>query len=153
MRTVLINIKGALNIADDILLFGKNNSEHDNVLKKVLTRLEEKGITLNLQKCRFSKHKFEFYGYVFTSEGMKPSENKLKSIKEAARPEDQKAVRSFLGLANYLKRFIQDYSTKIFPLRQLLKHDSKFAWTTECEKSFQTSKTELKLLFKLFRLI
>ena len=143
LRTVLIDIKGALNIADDKLIFGKNDSEHDNVLKKVLTRLEEKGIKLNLQKCIFSKHQLEFYGYVFTSEGMKPSENKIKSIKDAARPEDQKAVRSFLGLTNYLKRFIQDYSTKTFPLRQLLKHDSKFAWTTECEKSFQTLKTEL----------
>ena len=107
-----------------------------------MKRLEEKGITLNLQKCRFSKHKLEFYGYVFTSEGMKPSENKIKLIKEAARPEDQKAVRSFLGLKR-LKRFIQDCSTKTFPLRQLLKHDSKFAWTTECERSFQTLKTEL----------
>ena len=74
---------------------------------------------------------------------MKPSENKIKSIKDAARPEDQKAVRSFLGLTNYLKRFIQDYSTKTFPLRQLLKYDSQFSWTTECEKSFQTLKTEL----------
>ena len=85
-------------------------------IKSNFTRLEENGVALNLRKCLFSKHKLEFYGYVFTEQGMKPSEHKLKAIRDTTRPEDQKAVRSFLWLTKYLKSFIHDYSWKTFQL-------------------------------------
>jgi hypothetical protein len=136
LRTILADIDGSLNIADDILIYAKTDAEHDEILRKVLNRLYEKGVTLNVSKCIFCKNNLEYYGYLFSKEGMKPSTNKMDAISKADKPENQKAVRSFLGLVNYLKRFIPDYSTMTYPLRKLLKKNSIFAWTEECEKSF-----------------
>ena len=109
------------------IIYAKNDAEHDEILGKVLNRLHEKGVTLNVSKCIFCKSNLEYYGYLFSKEGMKPSTNKINAISNADRPENQKAVRSFLGLVNYLKRFIPEYSTMTYPLRQLLKKDSNFS--------------------------
>ena len=74
---------------------------------------------------------------------MQPRESKIKAIFEAKQPENPKAVRSFLGLTNYLKRFVEDYSTLTHPLRQLLKNNAKFIWTEECTEAFDNLKNRL----------
>lgn len=117
LRTILSDLKGVANIADDIIIFGTNIEEHDSNLKAVLDRLTAKDLTLNLQKCIFSKENIEFYGFIFNANGMKPSPSKVDSLQNLKRPENQKSVSSFLGLCNYLKRFIPNFSTKTHPLR------------------------------------
>lgn len=141
LGTLLSDIPGALNIADDILIFAKNTKNHDEILTTVFKRLAEKGLTLNLPKCIFDKPTIEFYGYEFSSEGMKPSTSKIADLQNADRPNDVKSVRSFLGMTNYLKRFILNYSTVTYPLRQLTKQNVPFDWTEKCEEAFQHLKT------------
>lgn len=136
LRSILADIPGATNIADDILVYGKTQEEHDIALEKTLEALAKKGATLNLRKCVFNKRNLEYFGYVFSDEGMRPSESKVRALKELSRPENACAVRSFLGFTNYLKRFVPDYSTLTHPLRQLIKKDVPFEWTDECENSF-----------------
>ena len=143
IRTILSDIDCAINISDDILVFGDNTQNHDINLQKVLKRLEEKGLTLNLNKCVFDQESLEYFGFVFTSEGMKPSQKKIEALKNIQQPENVKAVRSFLGLANYLKRFIPNYSTITYPLRELTKHDKTFDWTEKCTIAFQKLKNAL----------
>ena len=143
LRLVLADIDGSLNIADDILIYAENDTKHDKILQKVLQRLHDKGLTLNLNKCLFCKRSLEYYGYVFSERGMQPSVNKITAIQEAKQPENQKAVRSFLGLTNYLKRFIEDYSTLTYPLRQLLKQNTDFIWTDDCNTAFIALKDKL----------
>ena len=92
-------------------MFGENAEAHDKAFKKVLQRLAEKGLTLNLEKCLFHKESLEYFGFIFSKEGVKPSPTKTAALKNVDRPRDVKAVRSFLGLTNYLKRFIDDYSS------------------------------------------
>jgi hypothetical protein len=65
IRETLEGIPGALNISDDILVFGKTQSAHDQSLEVVFQRLKERGLTLNKHKCEYGKDKLEFYGYVF----------------------------------------------------------------------------------------
>ena len=65
IRETLEGINGAINISDDILVFGKSQEEHDQNLRCVFQRLKEKGLTLNRSKCEFSKGRLEFFGYVF----------------------------------------------------------------------------------------
>ena len=115
IRKLLAGIDGATSIADYILIFGEDTTTHDVVLEKVFQRLSENGLTLNLEKCIFDKDNLEFFGLVFSKDGVKPSEKKIKALKTVSRPEDVKAVRSFLRLANYLKRFIPDYSSITYP--------------------------------------
>ena len=143
LRTLLADIPGAINIADDILVFGTTQEQHNHSLSQTLECLRKNGVTLNFKKCIFSKRHLEYYGYVFSEEGMRPSESKIQALREIERPENVSAVRSFLGFANYLKRFIPDYSTITHPLRQLTKKDAVFKWCDKCEKAFQTIITSL----------
>lgn len=143
LRNKLADISGAMNIADDIIIYAPNDSVHDEILAKVLQKCKETGITLNLSKCLFCKTSLEFYGFIFSKEGMKPNPKKVDEIKNAKAPEDMKSLRSFLGLANYMKRFINDFSTLTDPLRELLKEGVPFIWTLKQEQAFEKLKLAL----------
>ena len=68
---------GAININDDILVFDKMHSEHIRNLEAVFQRFKEKGLTLNKRKCKYSKDKLEFFGYVFSKDGISPDLKKV----------------------------------------------------------------------------
>ncbi|XP_028417254.1 uncharacterized protein LOC114541657 [Dendronephthya gigantea] len=70
LQETLQGIQGAKNIADDIIVFGNTRKEHDQALEEVLRRLQESNLTLNLQKCKFLKKNLEFFGLVFTEQGV-----------------------------------------------------------------------------------
>ena len=143
LQTLLADIGNAVNIADDIIVFGKSDDEHDDGLYKVLKHLTENNITLNIKKCEFDRESIEYYGYVFSKDGLKSAPSKIDALKNAAHPTDIKSVRSFLGLTNYLKQFIPNYSTLTCPLRTLTKKNSDFIWAIDCEKAFDTLKNIL----------
>ena len=136
LQISLADIPGAINIADDILIFAESITEHDEILKYVFQRLHAKGLTVNLSKCIFSKEHLECFGFIFSKAGMKPSDLEINALKNAELPQDIKGIRSYLPMVNYLKHFIPDYSTLTYPLRQLTHKHTKFVWTDACEKSF-----------------
>ena len=136
LRQILRDIEGAINIADDILIYAKNTQDHNVILRKVLQRLKERGLTLNLNKCIFGQEKVKFYGFIFSKEGMQPDPEKINEIKNMPLPEDTKALQSFLGLMNYFKRFIPQYSTTTHPLRELLHKDTPWDWNADCQNAF-----------------
>ena len=136
IRQVLEGLNGVLNISDDIVIHGENQKQHDDNLRALFRRLQEHNLTLNKQKCVFSKSQITFYGYVFSASGISPDPEKVTAIKNVVRPENPSEVRSFLGMTNYLSRFIDSYSSLTEPLRQLTKHDIKFEWTESQEKAF-----------------
>ena len=119
-----------------ILIFAGSITEDDEILKHVFQRSRAKGLTLNLSKCTFSKEHLEYFGFIFPKVGMTPSYSKIKALKNAEKPQDIKGIRIYLGMVNYLKRFIPDFSTLTYPLRQLTHKHTKFVWTDACEKSF-----------------
>ena len=80
IRDTLEGIKGAINISNDILVFGNGQQEHNRALKAVLKQLRERGLTLNQAKCDFNKPSLEFLGYVFGENGMSPDPKKVKDI-------------------------------------------------------------------------
>ena len=86
LHTLLADISSVINIADDILNFASTIAEHELILQKVFQRLSEKGLTLNLNKCLFSKETLEYFGFIFSKNGMKPSASKNLPLKEAKRP-------------------------------------------------------------------
>ena len=143
LQSILADIEGTANIADDILIHAKTSQEHDEILANVFKRLADKGLTLNLKKCIFDKQNLEYFGYIFSADGIKPSPTKITALQDANRPEDLKALKSFLGMTNYLKRFIPNYSTITYPLRRLTQKEIDFEWNQECENAFQNLKTSL----------
>ena len=97
IRETLEGIDGAINISDDILVFGKTLQEHDQNLKAVFQRLREKGLTLNKRKCKFRKDKLEFFGYVFSKDGISPDPKKVADVVNLQTPSTASGVRSLLG--------------------------------------------------------
>ena len=92
LQILLADIGNAVNIGDDICVFEKSVNEHDDGLNKVLKRLAENNITLSIKKCEFDRESIEYYGYVFSKDGMKPAPGKIDALKNAAHPTDIKSV-------------------------------------------------------------
>ena len=143
IRETLEGIPGALNISDDILVFGKTQSAHDHALEAVFQRLKERGLTLNKSKCEYSKDKVEFFGYVFSGDGIAPDPKKIEDIINLQTPTSASEVRSLLGMTNYCSRFIPDYATKTEPLRRLTHKDQPWEWTPQHDSAVNELKDAL----------
>ena len=143
IRETLEGIDGAINIIDDILVFGKTLEEPDQNLKAVFLRLREKGLTLNKSKCEFRKDKLEFFGYVFSKDGISPNPNKVADVVDLQTPSTASEVRSLLGMTNYCSRFIPDYANKTEPLRKLTHKDQLWCWTEEHDHAVSQLKEAL----------
>ena len=136
MYRIFGDIPYCLNQRDDILIGGRNKEEHDRTLEKVLQRASDFGVTFSAEKCQFGVEELEFYGYKFTKNGLQPTAEKVRAVKECGRPESKSAVRSFLGMVGYLSKFIPRYSSLTAPLRQLTHNDTKFHWGKQEEAAF-----------------
>ena len=130
-------------IVDDILVWGRDIAEHDYNLEKVLQRAKEVNLKLSPKKCKFRLESVSYVGHQFTKDGLKPDEEKIKAIKEMPVPDDPKALQRFLGMVNYLHKFIENYSEKTAPLRQLLNKDTKWSWDVHHQVAFEKLKEEI----------
>ncbi|XP_061735502.1 uncharacterized protein K02A2.6-like [Nerophis ophidion] len=125
---------------DDILVTASSEEEHLTRLDNVLTRLEKHGIRVKLSKCQFFQSSVEYLGHRIDKTGLHPTEEKVTAITNAPEPTNVTELKSFLGLLNYYSRFLQNPSTVLKPLHNLLKKDSKWIWTVECAKVFEDAK-------------
>ena len=130
-------------IVDDILIWGSTEEEHDANLRKVLERARQIGLKLNLSKCKFRARSVSFVGHTFTDEGLKPDTEKTAAIRNMPAPENQAALQRFLGMTNYLNKFIKDYSEKTATLRELLHNDVVWNWTETHQQAFDRLKDDL----------
>ena len=96
-------------------------------MKKVLLRLDEHGLPLDIKKCEFETKATKYLGYVIeVGKGIRMDPDKTKAIREWAAPQTVKGVRSFLGFCNYYRLFIRDYATTAMPLTELTKKGVSF---------------------------
>ena len=92
---------------------------------------------LTEKKCQFGVEQIEFFGYVFSKYGLKPSPDNVRAVKECGVPENKETVRSFLGMAGYLDNFIKNYAAIAAPLYQLTRKETKFAWGKQEKEAFR----------------
>ncbi|KAK1698284.1 hypothetical protein QYE76_014981 [Lolium multiflorum] len=128
---------------DDILIYSKDKEEHAKHLKIVLQILREHQLYAKFSKCKFWLDSVEFLGHVITKEGIAVNPSKVQSVLEWKSPKNAKEIRGFLGMAGYYRRFIEGFSKIAGPMTKLLKKNTQFVWTDECETSFQTLKEKL----------
>ena len=121
---------------DDVIIFGKTVEEHLSQLDEVLDQFREHGLKLKAKKCEFFQEKVQFLGYVVSKEGVKPLPENIKKVKSWLIPQDVTDIRAIIGLGNYYRRFIKNYSEKVQPLAELTKKDVPFKWTDERQKAF-----------------
>jgi hypothetical protein len=128
---------------EDILIYSKNEKEHVQHLRIVLTRLREHQLYAKFSKCAFWLEEIQFLGHVLSAKGIVVDPSKVKDILEWKPPTTVHQVRSFLGLARYYRRFIPDFSKLVKPITSLLKNDIKFNWSSKCNEAFEQLKTLL----------
>jgi hypothetical protein len=128
---------------DDILIYSKNEKEHAQHLRIVLTRLREHKLYAKFSKCAFWLEEIQFLGHCVICRGIAVDPSKVKDILEWKPPTTVHQVRSFLGLAGYYRRFIPDFSKLVKPITSLLKNETKFNWFSKCNEAFEKLKTLL----------
>ncbi|KAK9736835.1 Reverse transcriptase (RNA-dependent DNA polymerase) [Popillia japonica] len=133
-------VKGVVVHADDIVVSGRNVTDHDKKLEIVLKTLRDNGVTLNLRKCEFRKTQIQYLGYIVSKEGIQPDPANIESIINFPEPKCVTEVRRFLGLVTYLTKFIKDYSAETRALRELLHKDTQFVWGQSQQKIFNDIK-------------
>lgn len=140
---LLDDISGAQNISDDIIVHGKTQEDHDASLRATLTKLQDKGVKLNRDKCKFSMEKLTFFGHQFSKEGISADPDKVQTIIGHSPPKSVGEVRSFLGMTQYVARFIPQYATLTAPLRRLTRKDVTWQWTATEQRAFDKLKEAL----------
>ena len=128
---------------DDILVYSKSDELHIKHLKIVLRTLREARLYAKLSKCEFWLNSIGFLGHVVSAEGISVDPQKVEAVLNWGRPTTVTEIRSFLGLAGYYRRFVQDFSKLAAPLTKLTRKGAKFVWSEEREQSFQELKRRL----------
>ncbi|CAB3981251.1 Retrovirus-related Pol poly from transposon [Paramuricea clavata] len=136
-------LHGVRNIADDLIVWGKSQEEHDRNLEALFQRLDAKGLTLNGDKCEYNQPSLWFYGYSLSKDGLSADPKKVEPIVKTTTPQNVAQLRSFLGLANYCARFIKDFATLSAPLNELTKKSTKWQWTVIHQQAFEKIKTAI----------
>src|SRR6202050_3932989 len=99
-----------------------------------MERLREAGLYLKPSKCQFHVQEVAFLGFIVRSEGGKMDTAKVSAITEWPPPKSVHDARVFLGLANFYRRFIKNFSKVASPITTLLKKDRRFQWTPQAQK-------------------
>jgi len=120
---------------DDILIYSKSWSEHLLHLQAVFEALQQHQLFLKKSKCSFGETSVGYLGHVISAQGVAMDASKVQAILSWPQPKSVRAVRGFLGLAGYYRRFIKDYGLIAAPLTKLLKKEG-FRWTEEAAAAF-----------------
>jgi len=128
---------------DDILVFSDNEDDHDKHLRLILDRLKKYGLLINSKKSLLFQNEVEYCGHLVSKGSVIPSPGKTKVIRDWNAPQSATEVRSFLGLCNFYRRFVKDFTIIAKPLLDLTKKDVDFVWEVSHQDSFEKLKKAL----------
>ena len=130
---------------DDVLVMGRTFDEHLSNLREIFMRLSRAGLRLKPSKCKLVRREVEFLGYNVSGGGISADPRKVRAVTEYPRPNDLRALRAFLGLLSYYRRFIPQFSAIAQPLYSLTRKDTPFLWSADCKTAFHQLKGQLTL--------
>jgi hypothetical protein len=125
---------------DDILVFSTDLEQHRRDVNEVLRRLEAHDLYLRPEKCEFEQTEVEYLGMIISEGAVRMDDAKVQAVSEWPTPRNLRDVRSFVGFANFYRRFIKDFSKIVCPLHDLTKKDVPFSWGTAQKLAFETLK-------------
>jgi hypothetical protein len=138
-----LNWEECLVYLDDIIIFASTVEEHIKRLELVFQRLEQSGLKIKIEKCKFMATSVNYLGHVVSSEGVRPDSSKTQCIANYQKLENADELRSFLGLASYNRRFIKNFAEIASPLYKSITKDHQFKWTEELSSRFEELKIKL----------
>ncbi|KAF5791261.1 putative nucleotidyltransferase, Ribonuclease H [Helianthus annuus] len=128
---------------DDILIYSKTRADHEQHLRLTLELLKKEQLFAKFSKCEFWLKEVQFLGHIVNEQGIYVDPSKISAIKDWDTPTTPTEVRSFLGLAGYYRRFIENFSKIAVPLTALTQKNKPFDWGVKQEEAFQTLKQKL----------
>lgn len=149
IERMLLGCDGVISFIDDILVYGEDLQEHDMRLKKVMNVLEENNVILSKEKCTFRKRELNFLGHHLSEDGVKPLEKYISTIQGFRPPNTIGELQSFLGLVNYVSKWIPNYATITEPLKKLLRNKTgdrseiKEHWGPDQQQCFDSLKANM----------
>jgi RNase H-like domain found in reverse transcriptase len=127
---------------EDIVVCSKSEADHKNHVTKVLRRLQQEKLFCKKSKCHFNQSLGRFLDHVIGAEGLSMQQNKVAAAMEWPTPSTKVELQSFLGLDNYYRRFIANFSVVVAPLTDATKGEKKvFDWGGEQDRAFATIKS------------
>ena len=136
---ILQGLDGVMIYIDDILIFGRDQQEHDKRMEQVLRRLSNANLKLNWTKCQIRQSRVKYLGHWLSDQGILPDADKMHAIQDMPYTESVTDVRRFMGMATYLGKFIPHLSKITESLRQLAKREP-FVVDQELQEAFSDAK-------------
>ena len=138
MDQITHRLPGIIAIHDDICVYGKDTTEHNNNLLQLMNTAQEQGLVFNSSECAIRQSQIPFYGTIFMAQGMRPDPAKVQALQDRPAPQNSKLFQSFLGLINYLQPFLPGLASKTTFLREQV---TDWDWNPSTNQSFHCLKS------------
>ena len=143
LDAIFIGMNGVTGIADDMIIAGKDEMEHDRNFQAFMEKCMENNLTLNAEKIQFKQKQVSFYGHVWSENGISPDPKKIQALKHMEFPPDKETMRSFLGMINYLNRYSVLSAHLAAPLSSLTHQVADYKPEKTHMENFQRLKMEI----------
>jgi hypothetical protein len=134
------DIRGVSVYFDDLIIAASNPEEHDHIMQNVIEKARKHGIKFNKEKLQYKQSQVKFLGLLFSENGLNPDPSKIRAISELKIPKNIKELQRFLGMVNFLNRFIPNLASKLNNLNILLRKDRDWLWGKEQQVAFDEIK-------------
>lgn len=143
MSDITASLPNCVVYLDDIVVYSNSWLEHLEHLDALFSALDNANLVVNLTKSEFVTAQLQYLGHVIGLGTLAPPSSKCKDIQDISPPCNKRQVRRFLGTVGYYRRYISNFAELALPLTDLLKKGKSFAWTQNCQQSFQSLKNVL----------
>lgn len=142
LETVVAGIPGVLVYLDDILIYGPDETTHDERFACVMKKLNEHNVEINHKKCTFKKKSVRFLGFTLTSDGYKITQDRLEAIRNFRTPSSVAEVQSFIGMLIFVDKFVFGRADKTKFLQTIIR-EKKFTWGQDEQREFDGLQKEV----------
>jgi transposase InsO family protein len=128
---------------DDILIYSEDPLDHALHIQKVLQRLQDAGLQVDMKKCEFGVTRTKYLGFIISTDGIEVDQDKVSVVRDWQAPTTVRGIQSFLGFCNFYRRFIRNYGVIARPLVRLTKTGVPFKFDRDCWEAFEELKSRL----------